>query len=389
MTETLLTVQSFPLDAPGGGPRIMRSLLAESPWRVISVATGPGARPSSDEVEEHVLPMRPNFGRLESTRFKQPLDTLAYAHARSLRARIEELIRSRSITAVHSIVHGMDFVAASSAAQRSGVPLFLSIHDHPVYTFAARSTRLLALRSLGPPWRAAAHRYVISRELGDDLKRRLGDAPYSVVTDGVSELRAPHGSSARRCRVYFMGAFHLSYRENLRSLLKGLALYRDRASVDASVVLRGGGPVLSTDQRAGIPVETLPWGSQQDVEADLNNADFVYFPLPFGAEHEQFVRFSLSTKMVTFLACGLPILFHGPSQSVAARILEEHDAAVSAYSLEPAAVCMALESAQESRDSVVAAAQRLATERFRIDDQRQRFWSPMLEYAPPRHPEMA
>jgi hypothetical protein len=295
-----------------------------------------------------------------------------------------------SVAAIHSVVHGMDFVAAHSAARRRQVPLFLTVHDHPVYTFAARSTRLLALRSLASAWQDATHRYVISPELGADMQRRFGRAPYSVVTDGISELRRPHENPADRCRVYFMGAFHLSYRHNLVSLLKGLACYRDRRSVDVSVVLRGGDLSLTSEERTDIPVETLPWGSQQDVEADLEHADFVYFPLPFGAAHEYFVRYSLSTKMVTFLACGLPILFHGPSESVAARILDERGAAISIYSLDPTVICAALERAGESRNNVVEAAQRLATDRFRIEDQRERFWRPMLELVgSARHPEMA
>lgn len=47
---TLLSVQPFGLEAPGGGPRILRSLYAQAPVQVVSLVTDLQIPPSSSLV---------------------------------------------------------------------------------------------------------------------------------------------------------------------------------------------------------------------------------------------------------------------------------------------------------------------------------------------------
>ena len=68
---------------------------------------------------------------------------------------------------------------------------------------------------------------------------------------------------------------------------------------------------------AGVPgVRVLPFGSEADVEADMSQATLLYMPLPFAAEDECFVRFSLSTKMISYLGSGRPIFSANASQAL-------------------------------------------------------------------------
>jgi hypothetical protein len=347
----------------------------------VSVVTDPSAELPSGSISEQRVRSRPGFGRLESTRLRHVLDSLELAYARSLATRLERVIDDESVAAVHSVAHGLDFVAAHRVARRRRIPFLLTVQDHPAYTFGATPTRQLGLRRLAAPWREAQQRYVISDELGDDLCRRYGTRSYTVVTDGIVAPRAatvdaPVGPERH---VYFMGAFHLSYRENLVALLHGLARYRDQHGAPVSLVLRGGGPPgLSDEERAGVPVTTLPWGSQADVEADLKRAGLVYVPLPFGSEHRLFVRFSLSTKLVTFLGSGVPILYHGPDDAAAGRLLGDAGAAIAAHTLEPEAIATALSFEPDHARAVVRAASELARDRFLLEKQRCRFWQPIV-----------
>jgi hypothetical protein len=375
---TLLTVQAFSLYGPGGGPRILRSLLEGGPWRTISVVAGPLPPSHAGAIPEYHLSTRPTFGRLERTRIHRTLHSLELAYVRSLSARLDEMVGLHSVSAIHSVAHGLDFVAAHHVAASRRLPLLLTIHDHPVYAFSGWPTRELALRFLRAPWQEAAHRYVISPELGEDMARRYGSGRYSVVTDGIRAVPEPKCRSDHDRRVYFMGAFHISYRDNLLALLKGLALYRERHSAPVSMVLRGGGPKLGELEMAGVPVTVLPWGSQEDIEHDLEVADLIYFPLPFGLAHEYFVRFSLSTKLVTFLASGLPILFHGPGESAAAHLLSNTEAAICVDSLDANAVADAIAYHPAQARGVSTAAATLAQDRFHLEDQRERFWRPLL-----------
>lgn len=379
---TLLTVQAFSVYGQGGGPRILRSLLETGPWSAISVVAGPADQAVRGVIPEYHVSTRPTFGRLESTRVRGSLQALELLYVRSLSARLDEIITSHSVAAVHSVPHGLDFVAAHRVAASRGLPLFVTIHDHPAYTLAGWPTRRLALRAFRAPWQEAAHRYVISQKLGDELVRQYGYRPYSIVTDGVSTVSELRPDFGRDRHLYFMGLFHFSYRPNLLALLKGLALYRERHSADVSIVLRGGVPVRERDA-AGVPVTVLPWGSQADVDRDLAAANLLYLPLPFGSAHERFARFSLSTKLVTFLASGLPIFYHGPPESAAAELLSGADAGIGAYSLDPNAIADALEFAPGRAQQVSTGAIRLARAQFRLEDQRARFWRPLEVLADP------
>jgi hypothetical protein len=98
-------------------------------------------------------------------------------------------------------------------------------------------------------------------------------------------------------------------------------------------------------------------------------------PLPFGTEHEAFTRFSLSTKMVSYLGSGVPILFHGPRDSAAAHLLEKHRAAVVCSSLEPAEIAAVLTSAVAPgpRRQIVENALAFARTAFPMDELRRKF----------------
>jgi len=125
-------------------------------------------------------------------------------------------------------------------------------------------------------------------------------------------------------------------------------------------------------------VRILPFSSESDVENDLAEIDLLYLPLPFGVENEFFVRFSLSTKMVTYLASGIPILFHGPKNSAACALLSEADAALNFNSLDAELLAQLLSKTLQTPkalESFVEKSLALARWRFRLEDQQKRFWS--------------
>ena len=125
-----------------------------------------------------------------------------------------------------------------------------------------------------------------------------------------------------------MGSIHLSYEANFNALFQALGYLRESGQ-EVSLTVRGGFPFPI--RNGDVPVEVRPWGTQADVERDLREADFLYLPLPFEPEHQSFVRYSLATKLVTYLGSGLPIVYHGPKHAAAAELLAEHDAAHMCY----------------------------------------------------------
>ena len=201
------------------------------------------------------------------------------------------------------------------------------------------------------------------------------------MTDGVSKLaeQRPH-SASNLLRIYFMGLFHRGYERNLRALLEAIALF-ERAHPGMSVSMTLRCEHVRPQVLAGVKeVAILPFADEAQVQRDLEDADLLYMPLPFGDEHAGFARYSLSTKMVTYVGSGLPILYHGPETSAAYQLLHKHRAAIPLTTLVPSEIATVLGGiTAESRHTVVENALALARREFMLADQKQRFWGAISE----------
>ena len=128
-----------------------------------------------------------------------------------------------------------------------------------------------------------------------------------------------------------MGLFHMVYERNLRALLDGLKIFeREHPSISVQVTCRCEHirPQVLDGTKA---VTVLPFASEAQVAKDMESADLLYMPLPFGEAYEKFARYSLSTKMVTYAGSGVPILYHGPATSAAYDLLHQNNAAILAH----------------------------------------------------------
>lgn len=382
-------VQPFGIHSPGGGPRILRSLLDDAPAPFVSVCTGLRRPDAFDPAREVHLPMRPYLGRVEHTRLSRPLSVLTRLAAPWFKRKLRALFDDRGVTRVHAIPHGLDFAYAFEIARERDLPYVLTVHDDMTYNLHDRVYLDEAMRRLATVWREADGRMVISDAMGRAYNARYGERPYAVVTDGLTDVAADvRPRETGRLNVYFMGSVHLSYEANFQSMLDALdRVARQRPGDDVRFTVRGGVPF---DLRVGAaPLDVLGWGTQDDIEADLEEADLLYFPLPFAPEHDAFVRYSLSTKMVTYLGSGVPILYHGPGVAAAARLLDAHDAGLLACTDDVDALVDVLSGARPDRlDAVARGGLRLAHDQFLLRDQRRRFWS-MLAPDATRTPPVA
>lgn len=371
-------VQQFGIGRPGGGPRILRALLQSPPVPVHVYSTGLIAGPPTGLAPEDHLPLRRPFGALERTPVSRLLPTLELVGGREFRARLERTLRQDGAQAVHALAHGVDFWHAMLAARASGIPYHLTVHDDILYTLRGKPTAFLARATIGQAWRSAVTRFVISEELGEEYNRRYGERPFSIVTDGLESVPdAARPTSPNKLRVYFMGLFHSSYAPNMSALLAALnTISREYPEWEISLTCRCGALPLDTSG-SHIPVKNLPFASEDAVRQDMAEADLLYMPLPLERSHSAFARFSLSTKMISYLGSGLPILYHGPSDSAAFCLLQRSGAATCVDALDEERVTRALKYAAETRLQVAESALALARRRFLLADQRAMFWSSM------------
>lgn len=383
-SRTLMFVQPFTLRSPGGGARILRALLEESPCHSIVVCTSPDAACEGGADELHV-PLRPFFGRIERTRFAGWPEKLTPLWRPLFRRRLRAACRARNAIAVHAIPHAsLDFYDSYCVARELGLAFFLQVHDDLLFSIRGRVDEARAEEALREVWMGSDLRFVVSQQLGREYCRRYGAADFITVTDGIAAItprtRTQIGATMR---VYFMGLFHLEYEENLRVLLAAIARAREvDPRVEFSVTMRCG-QVRQQVAHGADHVRVLPFGSEGDVEADLEHADLLYLPLPFGTEFAPFTRLSLSTKVVTYLGSGVPILYHGPADAAVCDLLREHDAALLHTDLVPESLASTLTrllAEPESAAQLSRNALQLAEEQFLLDDQRRKFWDAVTPF---------
>ena len=382
---SILFVQPFTLTTAGGGARILRALLEKSPVPFTIVCTSPEPpKPLNGNTQVH-LPLRPFFGRIERTRFSSWPEKTARFSRFSFRRRLRALCRERRALGVHAIPHaGLDFYDSYTVAKELGLPFFLQVHDDFLYSAVGRVSQRRAEEALREVWAGADLRFVISRQLGDEYCRRYGHREFTTITDGIaSHSPAPVQSSFRELRVYFMGLFHIGYEENLRVLLAALDELRPlRPELNITLTMRCG-ELRPGLLRGARNVRILPFGSEADVRADLQEVDLLYLPLPFGEKFERFTKLSLSTKLVTYLGSGIPILYHGPAVAAVCELLRENDAALLQTDLISHSMTSSLTSLLDQPErgrELAQSALHLARESFLLADQRRKFWDAILPF---------
>jgi hypothetical protein len=373
----ILFVQPFGLGTPSGGSRILRSLLENAPAKWLSVVASPNTAPPAPFGEELHVRSRPSFGRLERTRFSRWFKHLDGWAGSRLDSKLNQIVKQQGVTAVHAIAHECwDALAAFKVAKRNGLPFFLSVHDDPAYVLQGHPLQKKMLSAVEDCWNEARARFVISEELGEELCRQWGKKDHILVTDGLADIaKQPRPAHPNRVSVYFMGLMHNSYEPNFVTLQKALRLVSERQpKLKTSLVLRCGsirnGAVIHPEM-----LRVLPFGSESEVQSDLENVDVLYQPLPFDPTHALLNAYSLSTKMITYLGSGLPILFHGPADSAAGKLLKKNQAAFVCDSNDPEQLAQTLTRAiGNERGVVVLSALKLASERFQLCEVRERFW---------------
>ncbi|MEM1126734.1 MAG: glycosyltransferase [Bacteroidota bacterium] len=379
-------VQPFGLMAAGGGPRILRALLLDRapPSPCLSVCTKPRA-PRHAVVNQHVsevhLPRRPAFGRLDHSRLAGSISHLDQWLAHRFRRRLLDLCRTRRVQAIHAIPHGLEFWHAFQVAREMGIPYILNVHDDLPYNIGDRPYLDEAMGALERVWRQSDERVVISGAMGEEYNRRYGEQPYTVITDGLAGPLPdqPRPQPEASLRVYFMGALHLTYHPNFQVLVQALERIQD-LHPEWTVSLASRGSKLPVKQ-SHVPLVDLPFAPEDEVRRDAERFDMLYLPLPFGDEYASFTRFSLSTKLVTYLGMGLPILYHGPDEAAASQLLAEGQAAAQVHALDVDAMVTALLDAKAHASGLAQRGIELGKRHFQQDDQHRRFWTLMTSTA--------
>jgi hypothetical protein len=176
----------------------------------------------------------------------------------------------------------------------------------------------------------------------------------------------------------------VTYEQNLRALLDAIKILESQnPAVQFRLTCRCE-HIRAHVVNGATEVTVLPFATEGQVKRDMESADLLYLPLPFGEAHEKFARYSLSTKMVTYAGSGVPILYHGPETSAAYDILRQYHAAIFLVSLRPEEIAESLDQlTDQTRIEVASNALELARRDFMLVDQTRRFWGAFAKMAHP------
>jgi hypothetical protein len=374
-------IQACNLDSNehGGSSKIFRALLDADHPLVLSINTHFSTTPVAAGRDEIQIASRPDFGRLEHTRLSGSLGVFDSLFSRRFETRLSRALIKHKIKLIHLLVNGHSVVPVWKVASRLGIPYFITIHDDLEYLSVGHPQFKQMVAALGGAWRSAKGAFVISDEIGQEYNRRYGTREYRVVTDGLKCVAdAPQERPKKSIRLYFMGLFHNTYAQNLRAVLDALKIVRSgQPDWDITVTCRCGA-IPALVRADDVLVTVLPFAPEAVVEKDMLSADLLYQPMAFQERARAFARFSLSTKMITYLGSGLPIFYHGPDESAACKLLTRHDAAAICTTLDPENIAEQLLVATKRREAIVNHALALARSQFMVDEQQRRFWEPII-----------
>ena len=281
--------------------------------------------------------------------------------------KVRKIAASLEFDVVHAIDHGPYSTALIDSAVLSGKQLWVSFHDH-FSTTNGSADRTMKL------WNAANRRLVISEEIGAEYRKLFGNKSFEIITDGVQagEITPPGiKSEDTPVTIYFAGLLHIAYRPLFEILADALDLLEAKGFV-FKLILRGTQFIDFLEKRSFETAYRPLTLDNAELKKELDEAAILYLPIKF--TKPDFYLYSLSTKMVGYLGGAGTILYHGPGDSAACKLLKKTSSAICSSALEPNELAASVTELLAHSIEISANAKILAKAKFNLDDMQKRFW---------------
>lgn len=365
----ILSFQPCSLYTNGGCGRVLRRLYEGREDEVISIAVSTaGQAPKPGNIKEALIslfPLHQNWMRWKLR------DVNNYLQAKLLRGfnegRIRKAMLTHSFDVLHTVNHGAYAAFPCRPEFITGKQLWVSFHDHYSLCSSCKDAALL--------WQQANRRLVISPELGNQYVKEFGEKDFEIITDGLyaSEIAAPKQFTGNRLTIYFGGLLHWDYLPLFRVLADALDTITNEKNMQCKLVIRGAATIDFLKKRSFSVEYRNDFVSDAAISQELNEADILYLPIKF--TNAAFYLYSLSTKMIGYLGAAGKILYHGPADSAACHLLQQHKAAV----------CCTTENAGDMIEKICSAladdsvgiskqAKQLARSHFSMTEIQKKFW---------------
>ena len=363
----LLSFHPFSLYANGGGGRILRRLYQGHEADITSLAVeGKMSIPLTGPIKEHIVYAAPATRSWMRWKLR---DLVIYLRENTFfnltMRRIRKTAAGIPCDVIH-VVHHSPFSSALCNKQFADKELWVSFHDH----FSTTKCPFDQSKEL---WDRATRRLVISEELGNEYQKLFGNLPYEIITDGVydDEVSPPQANLADPCVIYFAGLLHIAYIPLFEVLADALDELT-KPGQSFKLILRATQTLPFLNNRLFEVEYRAVTLNDKELKDELDSSDILYLPIKF--IHPDFYLYSLSTKMVGYLGAPGAILYHGPADSAACRLLQKHKAAVSCNSLTLDDMLIAIKTVLANKLATSAQAKQLAHTQFDMKQLQARFW---------------
>lgn len=197
-----------------------------------------------------------------------------------------------------------------------------------------RFTRKSVERSFGGALKRSESCAVASWAMGEKYSAVYGGKYVPVISSRDESWVQPPGEALHNKEEVTIGiAGQLYASSEWGNLL--LTLEKSKWRIEGrKVKIRMLGPSAKVHASTPANFEYLGWHNQPETIRLMSEADILYLPYWTDPEFEMEARLSFPSKLVSYLAAGRPVMFHGPEYASPARFLAKHEAALNCYTLE-------------------------------------------------------
>ncbi|OJW75072.1 hypothetical protein [Spirosoma sp. 48-14] len=364
----LLTYQTFSIYSNGGGSRILRRLFKNHEENTISIALVERKKniidnPIKEYQIEQIFPKKRWMKWHIKNIFFYIRNKLKFTTKYILIKQINDI----EYDILHIVDHG-DFPNLLTQL-RINKKIWVSFHDH----FLTSGGNFYDSKQL---WTLADRRIVISEELGNYYQSIFGILPYEIITDGLNldEIFTPNTQQINhKIVIYFGGLLHIDYLPLFQSLADALdILSSPQYNFKFKLVLRGTQNIDWLENRC-FELEYRSFTiNNSDLKKDITEANILYFPIKFNNPY--FYLYSMSTKMIGYLGAPGTILYHGPVDSAANKLLTSFQSCVSCTTLDKNDMINCILESIQNGAQFSFNAKKLARQKFNLEAIKRSFW---------------